>query len=355
MKQISRNRKRYFAPLKTINNKFKTMINKKKFQLLICGIVLNFAAGLMILYYSNTLRRFLPHLVLLTITNSVSLFIGKSYIDTLKYLKEEIIDDYRPENVELIGLLKRLNKKAVGKDNWFVCFSIIALFLWGIISQNYIGLNLVGIYAVFMVCISVFVSVFGYMQYIYVLWFLFRVSKCSKMYYNVMFPAQTPFLVKIAALLQQAKWSFFIQGFCYTFEYFILIPKGNVTIGGIKMPDNFSFFVTWIIIFIVIILAFPIIVIYQEHILTTIINNLKRKQIEYLYTQYKVINQNISAKQKIINTYVYQAIIGSVMESADYPLKMQKLGPIFISFVTACIHIINLLNQLPLNRILINQ
>lgn len=355
MKNISRNRKPFITFLEKIYNKFRIVIKKQKFQLCIYGLVLNFIVGLVILYYSNTLKQYLPHLILLTITNSTSLFIARSYIDTLKYLEKEFIDNYRPENIELIGLFKRLSKKTISKTNWLICFGIIVLFLWGILSQDYICLNLVGIYAVFIVCASVFVSVLGYMQYLYVLWFLFRVSKCSQMHYNVIFPAQTPFLVKIATLLQQAKWIFFIQGFSYTFEYFILIPKGNVTIKGIKMPDNLSFLTTWIFILIVIVLAFPIIVIFQEHTLTKIIKNLKRKQIEYLHTQYQILCQNTSAKQEATNIYLYQSIIGSVIASADYPLKIQKLGPILLSIVTTCIHIINLLNQLPLNNILINQ
>lgn len=354
MKRICRNIKPHITFFKKKYNKFKAIIKKQKFQLCIYGLALNFIVGLVILYYSNTLRQFLPHLILLTITNSTSLYIARSYIDTLQYLKRELIDDYQPENIELIGLFKRLNKKAINKTNWLICFGIIVLFLWGIFSQDYICLNLVGIYAVFIVCVSVFVSVLGYMQYIYVLWFLFRVSKCSQMHYNVMFPAQTPFLVKVAALLQQAKWIFFIQGFGYTVEYFILIPKGNITLKEIKMPDNLSFLATWIVILIVIVLAFPIIVFFQEHILTKIIKNLKRKQIEYLNTQYQILCQNTSAKQEATNMYLYQSIIGSVIASADYPLKIQKLGPILLSIVTTCIHIINLLNQLPLNNILIN-
>lgn len=355
MKNINKKKHVYILNFNRIYNQFKVTVVNQKIKLCIGGLVLNCLVGLIILYYSNTLKHFLPHLILLTITNSVSLFISRSYFATLQYLKTEIIDNYQSENVELKGLFNRLRKKTTSKINWGVSFCVVVLFHWGIISQGYITLNLVGIYAIFLVCITVSVSVFGYMQYIYVLWFLFRISKCSQMHYNVMFPAQTPFLFQIANLLQQAKWSFFIEGFCYTLEYFILIPKGCVTFEEIKMPDTFSFLVTWAVIFVVIILAFPIIVIFQEHILTKIIDNLKRKQIEYLHTQYQVLNQHASVMQESINTYLYQVIISGVIASADYPLKSQKLGPILLSIATTCIHIVNLLNQFPLNKILINQ
>ena len=314
-----------------------------KIYILLLGI--NFFVGFWILFYTRTIAHFFPHLFCLTINISITLRIGKTYIDTLKALNEELYK-HTEENTEIRSLFTNYYSKAMHPINLLACIVVVTIFLWGIFSQHYITLDLVGSYAVFMVCVSVSLSVIGYTQYLWMLWFLFRVSKCSSMYYNKIAPANTPFLVKIATLLQHVKWCFLVEGFFYTFEYFILIPKGNITSTTINMPDNFSFLLTWVIVLLVIVLAFPILVFFQEHWLTQIVSNWKRQRIEYLLIQYENLGKIVSKKNLSLHTYLYHEIVANVVDSADYPLKIQRLGPMIVSIATVCIHMITLLGQL---------
>ena len=344
---------------KTNNTKF-TMKNfycflrKQPKKVYFIFLAINFGVGSIILHCTNTIEQFFPHLICLTVNISLTLQIGREYIDTLNFLNKEICAN-TDENTELRTVFKSFYAKAMHKANLLICIIVVAVFLWSIFSQHYITTDLVGIYAVFMVCISVSFSVIGYTQYIWILWFLFRVSKCSSMHFNKITPANTPFLVQIATLLQQAKWCFLIEGFCYTFEYFILIPKENITSAQINMPDNFSFLLTWVIVLLVIVLAFPLIVFLQENLLSQIVTNLKKQRIEYLSEQYDHLEQYVVLENKPFNTFMYHEIISKLSDSADYPLKIQRFGPTVVTIVTGCLHIITLLTQLPELRNFFNQ
>lgn len=344
---------------KTKNSKdtmkgFYCFLRKQPKKVYFIFLTINFLVGLMILHYTDTIKQFFPHLVCLTVNISLTLQIGKEYIDTLIFLNGETCT-HTDENTELRTVFESFHAKAMHKANLLMCIIIVAVFLWSIFSQHYITTDSVGIYAVFIVCISVSLSVIGYTQYLWILWFLFRVSKCSSMHFNKITPASTPFLIKIATLLQRAKWCFLIEGFCYTFEYFILIPKENIISTKINMPDNFSFLLTWVIVLLVIVLAFPLIVFLQEYLLSQIVCNLKKQRIEYLSLQYDHLEQYVALENKPFNTFMYHEIISKLNDSSDYPLKIQRLGPTIVTIATGCLHVITLLAQLPELRNLFNQ
>ena len=241
-------------------------------------LTINCIIGIMILNYSGTFDYFFPHLICLTLNIIITLSIGHEYANTIAFLDSEMLSKkMQKKYIELCGIYKQFRNNAFNNLNLILC-----IIVWGIFTQHYIKRDLVGWYAIYMVSITVSISVIGYAQYIWLLWLLYRMSYCSVMPCNEIIPAYTPFLIKIGVLTKHAKWCFFIEGFLYVFEYYILIPKGNVTLSGINMPDQISFLVTWGIIFGVIILAFPVIIYIQETLLSKIVKELKRQRLEAL-------------------------------------------------------------------------
>lgn len=326
-----------------------------KFSKKIVGLlVFNFLIGIIILTYAKTINYFFPHLICLTLNIIITLYIGREYALTILFLDDTILQNIKEENIELRQNYKRFRQKAFHPQNLLLCIIVLSIFFWGIFSQHYIRLDVVGCYAVYMVSITVSISVIGYAEYLWLLWFLYRISKCSCLPYNKMIPAYTPFLVKIGILTNHAKWCFFIEGFLYVFEYFILIPNGNVTFSNISMPDNFSFLVTWAVIFVVIILAFPIIIYMQESLLSAIVNNLKNESIEIL--SYKFNFPMEKNPNHFSEVYMCNGLINSLITSPDYPVKVQRLGPTIVAMASFVLHIVNLINQYPnLKSFLINR
>lgn len=329
-------------------------LNKISKKSIAIPLVLNFLFGTIILAYTKTIHYFFPHLICLTFNIIITLSIGGEYANTITFLDNEILKKVQVSNTELRENYKRFRHKAFHILNLVLCIIVLAVFFWGIFSQHYIKIDLVGCYAVYMVSITVSISVIGYTEYLWLLWFLYRVSNCSSMVYNKIIPAYTPFLVKIATLTNRVKWCFFVEGFLYVYEYFILIPKGNITLSYINMPNNFSFLVTWGVIFIVIIMAFPIIIYVQERLLSTIVSNLKNQEIKLLSnTPDTMVIENSKEFSEI---YMRHWIINNLIASPDYPVKIQRLGPSVVSVATFVLHVTNLVNQYPeLKKFLINR
>lgn len=309
-------------------------------------LIENFLIGFLILYCTRNLSYFLPHLICLTLNVSVTIGIGKKYMQTIAFLDMELLANNTSENPEIRILYQRFKKRTFYKANMLVCAAVLGVFFWGIISQHYIGCDIVGVYAVLVVTFTVSISVIGYMQYLWLLWFLYRTGKCSSMHFNRNAPAHTPFLIEITNLTETAKWCFFLEGFLYVFEYFILIPKDKITLDGVQMPDNTSFLITWFVIFVVIILAFPAIIFIQEKLIAQIVNNLKHQQIKILSQQFDIIIDDEGSSQTA-KAFMYNTMINNIIASADYPVKSQRFGPALVSLATLCLHIITLLTQIP--------
>lgn len=323
------------------------LVLQEKPLLLATALVINFFAGLGILYFTNTLLHFILHLLSLTANMTITIAIGREYVDTIIFLDKKIVMEYTSENVELRMHYLKFREKTFSKSNLILCLIILIVFFWGIFSQNYIVLDVVGCYAVFIVSVTVSISVIGYSAYLYLLWFLYRIRNCTQMHYNTNNPASTPFLVKIATLTNHAKWCFLSEGFLYVFEYYILIPKENITPEGLQMPDNTSFLITWLVVFVVIILAFPIIVFLQESLMAQIVNNLKLNRINVLSELYENQISCVPKSFPVEETFMLNTIISNIISSADYPVKIQRFGPALISLATFFLHAVTLLSQLP--------
>lgn len=356
-------REKIFSLLIIVKGKFskdlleKSIMSLRKFpsKAVIYQLVINFSLGIVILNYTGTFKYFFPHLICLTLNIITTLLIGCEYVNTVVFLNNEILSEkLSGEYIELCEIYKRFQHKAFHNANFALCIVVLSIFFWGIFSQNYIKFDIVGCYAVYMVSITVSISVIGYSQYIWLLWFLYRINFCSPIPFNKIIPAYTPFLVKIGILTKHAKWAFFIEGFLYVFEYFILIPKGNVSLTTINMPNRISFLFTWGVIFVVIILAFPVIIFVQETLLSNIIKGLKKQRLEALLYDYDipVIETNEVSPQ----FYMRNQMINNLLISPDYPVKIQRIGPAIVAVATGVVHLYNLINQYPeLKTFLVNR
>lgn len=278
---------------------------------------------------------------------ALTIIIGRKYRTTIHLLDKEIEKENTSDNAELRVNYRRFKDYAFHKANLIFCIVIPCIFFWAIFKQNYLSFDIVGIYGVLIISATLFMSILGYVEYMWMLWFLYRIGKCEHFYYNQSNPSQTPFLIYIADITNCAKWFFLIEAFLYIFEYFILIPREKLTINQFQMPDNFSFFVTWVILFIVLVLAFPIIVLSQEAMMAKIIDNLKQEQIQNLSLSFNIASQDLSNNTTISQAYMYNSMMANIVASNDYPIKARRLGPALISLATFVLHTVNLLSQLP--------
>lgn len=330
-------------------------LHKTSPQWIILALVANSGIGFYIIYFTNTFQQFWIHIVCITICMSLTIIIGRKYVNTIKLLDREIEQENTSENVELRINYKRFKNYAFHRANLTFCIIIPCIFFWAIFKQKYLLFDAVGIYGIFTISATLFMSILGYVEYMWMLWLLYRISQCEYFHYNQSNPSQTPFLIYIADITNCAKWFFLVEGFLYIFEYFILIPRENLTINQFQMPDNLSFFITWTILFIVLVLAFPVIVVLQETMITKIIDTLKQQQIQNLSICFNVASNNLADSTTIEQAYMFNSIMSNIIASNDYPIKARRFGPILISVATFALHAANLFTQLPQINAMISQ
>lgn len=310
-------------------------------------LFINCGIGFCIIYFTNTFQKYWIHIVCITICMSLTIIIGRKYVNTINLLDEEIEEKNTSENIELRVNYKRFKNYTFHRGNLVFVTVIPCVFFWAIFKQNYLSFDAVGIYGIFTISATLFMSILGYVEYMWMLWLIYRIGRCQHFHYNRSNPAQTPFLIYIAEITNLAKWFFLIEGFLYIFEYFILIPHEKFTTNKFQMPDNLSFFITWTILFIVLVLAFPIIVFLQETMIAKIVENLKQEQIQNFSLGFNIASNDLSNNTAIKQAYMYNSIMNNIIASNDYPIKARRLGPALISVATFLLHAVNLLSQLP--------
>lgn len=330
-------------------------LNKISPKWIILALATNFGVGFCITNFTSTFQQYWIHIVCITICMSLTIIIGRKYTNTINLLDIEIEEENTSDNVELRTNYKRFKNYTFHRANLAFCIIIPCIFFWAIFKQKYLLFDIVGIYGIFTISATLFMSILGYVEYMWMLWFLYRIGQCAHFNYNQSNPSQTPFLIYIADITNCAKWFFLVEGFLYIFEYFILIPHDNLTAGQFQMPDNLSFFFTWIFLFIVLVLAFPIIVVLQESMITKIIDNLKQQQIQNLSICFNIASNNLENTVSMEQAYMCNSIMANIIASNDYPIKARRFGPILISAATFALHAMNLLSQLPQINTVISQ
>ncbi len=321
---------------------------------ILLALAANSLIGFFIIHFTNSFGKYWLHIVCITFCIALTIIIGRKYINTLTLLDDEIIKKNTLDNVELKTNYNHFKNYAFHRANLFFCIVIPCIFFWAIFKQDYLKFDIVGVYGIIVISITLFMSILGYVEYMWMLWLLYRIAHCEHFHYNKSNPSQTPFLIYIADITNCAKWFFLVEGFIYIFEYFILIPRSNLINGKIQMPDNLSFIVTWIILLVVLVMAFPIIVLVQETMISKIIDNLKQEQIQALSICFNIANNDFS-NETIEQAYMCNSIMANIVSSSDYPIRTQRLGPALISVATFVLHTVNLLSQLPQIRDMINQ
>ena len=321
---------------------------------ILLALSVNSAIGFFLIYFTKSFEEYWLHIVCITFCMSLTIIIGRKYIKIITLLDDEINKKNTHDNAELKINYRRFKDYAFHRANLLFCIVVPCIFFWAIFKQKYLKFDIVGIYGIIVISTTLFMSILGYVEYMWMLWLLYRIAHCDHFSYNKSNPSQTPFLIYIADITNCAKWFFLVEGFIYIFEYFILIPRGNLITGKIQMPDNLSFFITWIILLIVLVLAFPIIVLVQEAMISKIIDNLKQEQIQALSICFNVANANLS-NETIGQAYMCNSIMSNIISSSDYPIRTQRFGPALISVATFLLHAVNLLSQLPQIHDLISQ
>lgn len=214
------------------------------------------------------------------------------------------------------------------KSGYYILLPLIVVCIFGyggcsIFGSLHVTPTLIWILSLF--AVVVYLSIIGYIKYIVLAIYLYKLSASEFMYKKLpksnieCIPIQLKWIQDLTKLYHTYRSTFFSVGGAYTIAYgaFCWFPEMEVD------ASHPFFFVLWGIISIAVILIFPVISLLEYQWIKKIVERLKCSYINDLLYEDKHMNTNFKIgsldviSQKIMTTmYAIQ-----IMDSQDYPIK----------------------------------
>lgn len=237
-------------------------------------------------------------------------------------------------------------------SNWAIggVLLIGSIFLYASLRLQYINLDIMGLYALFVIALIMISAVLGQTCYIYYLLLLRRIASGEKFKYNFYFPAKTDWVLLLSRMGARLNNAFFFLGFIYTLVFYLNMPSHYVVISlqtwqlRITTPDNFIFTASWAAIFLIIIVAFPVYYWTSSALMRRIVERLKTvsvNEVELLMESREGgLRGNVDIELK------YYQLIANIQGSLNEPQKDLRLLPALATFGSIAVHGIKIFESL---------
>ena len=236
-------------------------------------------------------------------------------------------------------------------SKWTILGIVIigSLFVYSTLSLNFIELDLIGIYSLVVIVMVMITAIICQTLYIYYLILLYKLGNSKAFNYSFYFPAKTDWLVFIVKLGRQINNSFFILGFIYTLVYFLNMPITKISFNRnfsglhdlvLGTSNNLVYVISWITIFLIIIVAFPVYSIIQRSLTKSLVRKMKDISISEIE---QIMKMNTFKKAQGIESQLkYFTLMSNIDSSSNLPIPRNNLIPIVSSLSTISVHIIKI-------------
>jgi hypothetical protein len=224
--------------------------------------------------------------------------------------------------------------------------AISSLYLFSTVSLEYVEMNAMGFFALFMLALIMLSAILGQTCYVYYLLLLRRVSRNEEFKYNFYFPARTDWVQLLAQIGTRLSNAFFVLGFLYTTVFFLNMPSGYIAISHkpwrlvISTPNDLVFVASWVTIFVIIVFAFPMYAWIKARYMKTIIRKLKDVsigEIEMLIAAGDLRgNGNVDAELK------YYQLMANIENSSSEASETQNLLPVVLTLSSIAVHLVKI-------------
>lgn len=222
-------------------------------------------------------------------------------------------------------------------SNIIISLIVGAYFVTISILLNFVQFNFLGLFALVALLVTVFVSILGYLINIYLIKFVWSLSKANISNYSTFYPANTRWLVLTSKLVNYSQNIFFVSGSMYIILFSLFSPTNTIEI--LSSPHNnlnifIPLFLSWLIIIAAIIIAFPITLIIKNLSIRNIVENMKFRSIKEFEEKITYVSPEVQLG--------YAGIIKEIKNSDRYPFD--KRTNLVIPYVTTLINLITVLN-----------
>lgn len=293
-------------------------------------VCLGLITGLFLNFFYPMEDFFIKASVLLAIL-IIALMAEKQYILKTSRITNKLIGS-RNDIITIANAKLERRKKSV--HNYWIPFVFISFFGGSAVILKLISFDPLGFFCLFAFGIIVFFSIVGYLQYVYLTIYLKDISKAdfigSGVNYDRTYPAKTDWLVELTKLYHLYRNRFFITGTLYMVAFYLF--TSNLSLNMFVNPVNASIdekivMLCWLVIFIAIVMLFPISSITGCFNIEKIVSNLKTAEVYRL-------KKRITGRSK---EREYIPLIISIWETSSYPVK-----DIFGRISSSVIAVINL-------------
>lgn len=300
-------------------------ISKLRFIPTVLVGVLGLAIGIILNIFYPMENFFTKATVLLSIL-IIALMAEKQYILITNSITSKLIGS---RNNIVVAANAKLERRKKSAHNYWIPFLFISFFGGSAIILKLISFNPLGIFCLFAFVIIVFFSIVGYLQYVHLALYLNDISKAdfidSGVNYDKTYPAKTDWLVELTKLYHLYRNCFFFTGMLYMIAFYLF--TSDLSLNMFTNPINSSVeqkivMLCWIVIFVAIVMLFPISSVAGYLNIEKIVSNLKTTEV------YKLKKRMIKHKKE----QEYTPLIISIWETSNYPIR-DILGRIASSII----------------------
>lgn len=171
--------------------------------------------------------------------------------------------------------------------------------------------------------VVVYISIVGYVQYIFLFVYIVKLAQSKNAYTNITrnleeyIPAELAWIQDLTKLYHLYRGAFFTLGSLYivAFALFCFLPQMRTNI------SNHWFFILWNIIFLAIVVVFPITTFIEQLKIKEIVHTLKKTYVKTLQSDIKLKNKNETSVERSQRRFFETLYISQIMNSKDYPIK----------------------------------
>lgn len=313
-----------------------------KFRYIVLVYLIIFLIGRLIALKED-FEHSLIHQIDLTIISLIGLYM-------LQYLHETVSDT---RNI-MLGIcpyisdyLGKLTEKRVSALNIILPIIPVLSFSNKMLKLNYVPISLTGFYALFMAASAFYIALVCYWQLILSTKTIYTLAHMDYNDLPFVYPndlLEIPdWIKKLTNIYIRTQFSFFTVGTLFTAEYIMLMPD-NIEIIDLNGNLNlsFDFWSTWIVIFVFIIIAFPIFWILLKRLYVMLATNLSKKASQQL------LLLNINPTNDVTSLWSYYQMQNTVLKFETRLFPKRNFYPLIATSVSFILNLAKLFELLKL-------
>ena len=237
-------------------------------------------------------------------------------------------------------------------SHWYyvALLAVGGLFVYSSVELRYVTFNPTGAYALLMIILVMISAILGQLCYVYYIFLLRRIAAGHGFKYNFYLPYRTNWVLLLDDVGFRLNNAFFVLGFIYTSVYCLNVKGGYLKLAfqplklELSTPNNIAFAVSWVVLFVIIIIAFPLYAWLRSRYIDAIVRKLKDISIEEI--NFLITESGTGQKKDLDSEQKYYRLILDIDGSPRSPRERLNIIPIVATLSSIAVQLITISKSL---------